>query len=212
MDSRYVQYGCGLSAPEQWCNFDVSPTLRVQKIPVVGVLIKSKLNVTFPKNVRYGDITKGLPVPDESCKGLYCSHTLEHLSLNDLRVALNNSYKILQKGGIFRCVVPDLEFIAREYLKELEKGNEAASLDFVGPNTLLGVESRPRNLFQRFKSLVGNSHHLWMWDYLSLSRELKNAGFKDIRRCYFNDSSDNMFVYVESEDRFKNALGIECRK
>ena len=24
----YVQYGCGLCAPKEWVNFDVSPTLR----------------------------------------------------------------------------------------------------------------------------------------------------------------------------------------
>jgi len=29
----YVQYGCGLDAPEQWEKFDTSPTLKIQKIP-----------------------------------------------------------------------------------------------------------------------------------------------------------------------------------
>src|SRR5262245_22988509 len=30
----YVQYGCGLSAPDDWLNFDASPTLWLQLIPV----------------------------------------------------------------------------------------------------------------------------------------------------------------------------------
>ena len=36
---RFVQYGCGLTAPTTWENYDVSPTLRVQKVPLLGALI-----------------------------------------------------------------------------------------------------------------------------------------------------------------------------
>ena len=32
----YVQYGAAYSAPEGWLNFDASPTLRLQKLPVAG--------------------------------------------------------------------------------------------------------------------------------------------------------------------------------
>jgi hypothetical protein len=34
MTKIYIQYGCGLSAPKEWTNFDVSPTLRIQKLPI----------------------------------------------------------------------------------------------------------------------------------------------------------------------------------
>src|SRR6478609_9406318 len=97
MKKLYVQYGCGLSAPKEWKNFDGSPTLRIQKIPIIGSVLKSKLNVTFPSNVLYGDIVKGLPVNANSCDGIYCSHILEHLSLQDFRQALKNSFEILKK-------------------------------------------------------------------------------------------------------------------
>lgn len=63
----YVQYGRGLSAPIEWKNFDVSPTLRIQKAPLIGGLLKGRLNVVFPSNVLYGDIIKGLPIQDNSC-------------------------------------------------------------------------------------------------------------------------------------------------
>ena len=59
-----VQYGCGFSAPENWINYDSSPTLRFEKMPLIGTLYtrrsKDKQN-RFPKNVLYGDIIKGLP-------------------------------------------------------------------------------------------------------------------------------------------------------
>ena len=208
---NYVQYGCGLSAPIEWKNFDVSPTLRIQKNPILGSLLKRKLNTVFPDNVLYGDIIKGLPVRDNSVDGVYCSHTLEHLSLDDFRTALKNTYKILKKDGIFRCVVPDLEWAAKKYIKELNNENREASIGFIN-NTLLGIKQRPRGLKGFLSSFFGNSHHLWMWDNKSLASELENVGFQNIRECKFNDCENTMFRFVESEGRFVNAVSIECKK
>jgi SAM-dependent methyltransferase len=211
MNPFYAQYGCGRSAPKEWTNFDVSPTLIIQKTPILGTILKSKLNFVFSSNVLYGDIIKGLPIDDNSCDGLYCSHTLEHISLQDFRKALKNSFKVLKKGGIFRCIVPDLEFAARSYIKDLDNGDKLSSLNFM-INTLLGIKERPRGLKGFLTSFFGNSHHLWMWDYQSLSEELRNAGFLEIRACSFNDSEDGMFKHVEDAGRFENAVAIECRK
>lgn len=208
---KYVQYGCGLSAPKEWINFDVSPTLRIQKTPIIGFLSKKFLNTSFPTNVKYGDIIKGLPLEDNSCDGLYCSHTLEHLSLEDFRIALRNSYKLLKTDGIFRCIVPDLEFIARSYIRNLESGNNTASIFFV-KDTLLGIEKRPRGLRGLLNSFYGNSHHLWMWDAKSMTEELRKVGFSSIRICSFNDSKDEKFKLVEDSTRFVNAVALECIK
>ena len=210
---KFVQYGCGFSAPAEWINFDASPTLRIQLLPLIGNLVKSKLPVTFPSGVRYGDIIRGLPnIGPDSCDGVYCSHVLEHLSLDDFRLALKNTYRILRKDGIFRCVVPDLERCARSYVKALDNGEENASIRFVGVNTLLGIEQRPRSFAGKLRTAFGNSHHLWMWDQYSLANELKKAGFRNIRRCQFNDSLEPMFKKVESADRFEGAVAMECVK
>lgn len=211
MNKKYVQYGCGLSAPEQWVNYDASPTLQIQKTPLVGDLLKNQLNTRFPTNVRFGDIIKGLPEEVNSVDGLYSSHTLEHLALNDMRRALANSYALLKKGGIFRCVVPDLEYAAREYLRRLDSGDENASHFFM-ENTLLGVPHRDRGWKGLASTYFGNAHHLWMWDLKSLSAELRNAGFIDIRACAFNDCEDPMFRHVEDPSRFEFAVALEARK
>lgn len=212
MDKLYIQYGCGLSAPEKWKNYDTSPTLRIQKTPIIGTLLKSRLNTVFPDNVLYGDIVKGIPVNDNSCDGVYCSHVLEHLSLNDFRIALKNTYKILKPGGIFRCVVPDLEVIAKRYVDAVGNKKENASIDFCGNGSLMGVTQRTKGLKGMLTNQFGNAHHLWMWDHYSLSAELLKTGFKDIRRAQFNDSTDEMFKLVEDQSRFESAVALECRK
>jgi len=210
-ENKFVQYGCGIKAPVEWINYDASPTLSVQKMFLLGTIVKKYLNVVFPDNVKYGDIIKGLPEPDNSCAGVYCSHTLEHLSLEDFRKALRNTYKILKPGGVFRCVVPDFEWAARVYIKAYDDGNAGASLDFLN-ETLLGTHQRKRGIKGILTSVFGNSRHLWMWDKKSLARELGEAGFRDIRTCSFNDAESTMFTQVEEKGRFLNAVAIECRK
>ncbi len=212
MQNLYVHYGCGLDAPNEWINFDASPTLRIQRVPFLGKILEKKLNVVFPPNVKFGNIVKGLPIAENSCAGVYCSHTLEHLSMQDFRKSLKNTLNILQKGGIFRCVVPDLEYAANLYLEQLKSGDANASIHFIGNTTLLGIDDRPQGVKGLLTTFLGNSHHLWMWDAASLKKELANAGFTSVRTCAFNDSEDLMFKYVEREGRFVNAVAIECKK
>lgn len=207
----YVQYGCGFSAPNEWLNFDASPTLRIQKIPLIGrAIVKNR--VLFPDNVRFGNILKGLPgILDESCDGIYCSHVLEHLSLKDFRYALRKTYSYLKPGGIFRCVVPDLEYSIRLYTETVKNDSENAAFQFMN-STLLGLETRPTGLKGLLVNFLGNSHHLWMWDLYSLSAELKAVGFQSVRPCSFNDSADLYFKFVEEEGRFRAAVALEAIK
>ncbi len=208
-NKQYVQYGCGLSAPHGWLNYDASPTLRLQRFPFIGPLLKRRLNVVFPSNVLYGDIVKGLPgIIRNSCDGVYCSHILEHLSLKDFRIAIRNTFNITKPGGRFRVVVPDLEHYISMYTV---KKDSVSALEFM-EGTLLGVKERKKGFSGVLEYLFGNSKHLWMWDYLSLKKELEDAGFHDIRACKPGDSNDPMFLQVENPGRFKNAVAIECFK
>ncbi len=207
MKKEYVQYGCGFSAPEKWRNFDASPTLRFERLPIIGKLY-TKNDSRFPHNVEFGDIVSGLPITDNSCKGVYCSHILEHLSLEDFRLALKNTYKILKTGGYFRLVLPDLEYAITNYVND---SSPDAAYDFLR-ETSLGREERSRGLKGFVSEWLGNSQHFWMWDYKSIAQALENTGFIDIRRAALGDAVDAMYKEVEDEVRWKNCLGVECKK
>ncbi|OIO68660.1 MAG: methyltransferase [Zetaproteobacteria bacterium CG12_big_fil_rev_8_21_14_0_65_55_1124] len=205
--NMYVQYGCGWNAPQDWRNFDASPTLYFERMPLVGKLY-TKNKTRFPHNVEFGDIVEGLPISDGSCKGVYCSHVLEHLPLDDFRKALRNTWRILEVGGLFRLVLPDLEFAIQRYVST--KSPEAA-INFIR-ETGLGRESRNRYLKGFVFEWFGNSNHLWGWDYKSIEVELANVGFSNIRRAKFRDAENPAFAAVESRERWDNCLGVECKK
>lgn len=207
MNSNYVQFGCGLSAPKGWRNFDSSPTLRFERIPGIGQLYTRNAN-RFPASVEYGDIVRGLPVTKSQCQGVYCSHVLEHLCLEDFRKAIQNTHQILTEGGIFRFVLPDLEYAVRQYN---DADSPDAAFGFM-KNTILGKETRARGFRAFLSDYFGNYQHLWMWDFASISQELRTIGFTDIRRAHFGDSEDTVFSHAEDESRWTDALGVECRK
>jgi SAM-dependent methyltransferase len=209
----YIQYGCGpFSAPAGWKNYDASPTLRLQQLPVIGKLLRSGMHVAFHPDVLLGDIRKGLPrIKENSCDGIYCSHVLEHLSYEDCRLAVKNTYHLLKPGGYFRCVVPDLESASRRYLDNLRSNDQEANIKFL-EETMLGKQKRPSGFKQLVQHAFGNREHLYMWDRISLAHLLHQTGFRQVRPCDYNDCPDNMFQLVEEEIRFNNAVALEAIK
>lgn len=200
----YAQYGCGFCAPDDWLNFDSSPTLRFERLPVIGRLY-TKNKERFPANARHGDIVRGLGLPNGSCRGLYSSHMLDYLTLADARTALANSRKLLAPGGIFRLVVEDCTRFMKDYLAD-------PSPDAAGRfMTETGWGRRHRGMGALVKEHFGHPHRLWMWDFPSLERDLTAAGFQSIRRAQFGDCEDRRFASVESEGRWNGAIGVECR-
>jgi predicted SAM-dependent methyltransferase len=162
-------------------------------------------------NVRYGDIVRGLPVSDDSVDGVYASHVLEHLSLEDFRTALGNTMRMLRPGGLFRLVVPDLQALVGFYQQRLAQGVSETN-SWLMRSTGLGTERSPRGARAVAQAIFGAGAHLWMWDEFGLTTELRNAGFSEIRRCQFGDCMDRTFLEVEVADRFDGSCAMEARK
>jgi hypothetical protein len=200
-----VQFGCGFHAPASWRNFDASPTLRFERLPLLGrAYIRNGRR--FPANVEFGDILKGLPLSPASCVAIYASHVMEHLSLNDFQRAVAHCFELLESSGLFRLVVPDLEALANRYLTSTDATAAKAFME----ETSLGVASRTRGVRGLMKLWLGNSSHLWMWDFKSLQLELAASGFVDIQRCAFGDNP--VFTDVEQPERFVNSVAVQGRK
>ena len=216
IDGLNIQYGAGWAAPHGWLNFDNSPSVRIERLPLLGRFLM--VNATrFPDRILYGDIIRGLPVDASCAKAIYASHVLEHLAYNDCRKALANTYNILKPGGVFRLIVPDLRERTQRYFTALDNGESAAADDFCR-STLFGVSDRPKGIAGMIRSMLGNSHHLWMYDEGSMMRVLNDTGFVAIRRCRFGDAEDPDFKMVEDESRFFDAacniaeLALEARR
>lgn len=80
------------------------------------------VNIDFNSNNQYvveHNLLKGIPFKDRSIDVVYHSHVLEHFSKNDGENFIGECYRVLKNDGIIRVAVPNLESIAREYLRNL---------------------------------------------------------------------------------------------
>ena len=107
-----LNIGCGATHHPDWINLDVS---------------------SLEPTVLHVDINKGLPFPSDFATICYSSHLLEHLNKDEALYFLVECRRVLTSGGTIRLVVPDLERIAREYLRLLDivaAGNCARESDY----------------------------------------------------------------------------------
>jgi predicted SAM-dependent methyltransferase len=98
---QYLNIGCGIhySRATEWTNLDFSS--------------KDKAVITH-------NLLEGIPFPDQQFELVYHSHVLEHFSKQDGEKLIRECHRVLKPGGILRIAIPDLETIARLYLKHLE--------------------------------------------------------------------------------------------
>ena len=98
-DSELLNLGCGARTHPAWINVD----FRADPPRVIG-----------------HDLRTPLPFATGSFSAVYASHLLEHFPRDYAPVFLGECRRVLKSGGMARIVVPDLEMIARLYLKYLD--------------------------------------------------------------------------------------------
>jgi predicted SAM-dependent methyltransferase len=100
---KYLNIGCGsfYSTKANWTNLDFS---------------------SKDEHVIEHNLLQGIPFAEGSFDFVYHSHILEHFSKGDGVKLIQECFRVLNSGGILRVAIPDLERIARNYLKCLEIG------------------------------------------------------------------------------------------
>ncbi|HCI05301.1 TPA: methyltransferase [Patescibacteria group bacterium] len=71
------------------------------------------------KEVFYHNLENGIPFSDNCSDVVYSSHVLEHFSREKGNFFIKEIFRVLKPGGMVRLVLPDLETIAAEYLKNI---------------------------------------------------------------------------------------------
>ncbi|MGK7923813.1 MAG: methyltransferase domain-containing protein [Spirulina sp.] len=194
-----------------WKNIDASPSLRLVKLPIIGRFLIPIFNLPeWSVNAQYGNIVKGLNIAPNSCDLIYASHVLEHLSIVDFNIAMERIYSYLKPQGILRAIVPDLEDLINTYIRERKEDEFAdrAAINFM-TNSLIGHLGTRKLVRDRLREMFSNNRHQWMWDEPSLKNAFLEHGFKEVRRCQYQEWRDDRFARVEHPESFENAICIE---
>jgi predicted SAM-dependent methyltransferase len=133
----------------------------------------------------------GLPFDDAQVSIVYLSHLLEHLFFpRDVMALLAEIKRVLCPGGVVRIVVPDIEKCLRAYHTNDQAFFQARREHFSWwPEdatalenflTYAGVGTEPNYLFES---------HKYGYDFQTLEKALRTAGFNQIRHCSFQGSA-----------------------
>ncbi|TKY91819.1 MAG: class I SAM-dependent methyltransferase, partial [Candidatus Methanomarinus sp.] len=109
---KKLNLGSGTECLDDWINIDNSFNARLAKSPRLRYLL-FKLNFLSKKHydvdwadhihkIMIHDVSKKLPFDNESIDYIYSSHLIEHLNKEVGEKLLQECFRVLKKGGLFR--------------------------------------------------------------------------------------------------------------
>lgn len=210
---RRLNIGCGDRPTLGWINYDNSLSVLLGRAPVLpwllgrlGIISQSQLKfmtLTSDGAIRYADVTRRIPEPDDSVDIIYCCHMLEHLTRPNARRFLAECRRVLKPSGAIRIVVPDVRTLVDEYLRTGKADRFVESL------YLIPVE--PEGFLSRLKCLiVGSRLHLWMYDAESLCALVESAGFRRVVSLTPGSTTLDQLEGIDLFERSEESLYVEA--
>lgn len=95
-----LNLGCGSKYHKDWINID---------------------SVSNNNNILARDLLKGIPYKNNNVDVIYNSHLIEHFSKENATDFIKECYRVLKPGGIIRIATPNLEEIAKNYTKYINR-------------------------------------------------------------------------------------------
>jgi SAM-dependent methyltransferase len=170
-----------------------SRMMRLAAAPLLDARRRSRLDQMGGRLLAH-DLSKGIPFAPDSVDAVYHSHVLEHLDRAVARGFLEETLRVLRPGGICRIVVPDFEFLCREYVRHIdlslqEPQQAARHEDYVEGVLEQSVRREAAASSGRKgvaplveKIVLGDARrrgetHQWMYDRISLPHILRQVGY-----------------------------------
>lgn len=155
------------------------------------------VNLWF-KSDMWLDLRNRLPFADGSVEGIFTAHVLEHFPLDETVRIIRECHRVLRADGVLRVVVPDVELAIQAYVN----GDHSY---FHGAGESLG---------RRFSDhVLDNSNHRLVFDFSFMDELLRDAGFRDVRRCQPHEGSSPLSVRMsELDNRPEISLYAEARR
>ena len=163
---------------------------------------QERYETPWPRDIVWQDASKRLPYADQSVDKIYSSHALEHLDKKRGEALLRGCFRVLKRGGVFRLVVPDLEYHARRYLQRVSNG---------GPSDRAAHDDFLWNIYGAYleKRRYGASHR-YMYDWPTLQLVLSEIGFSRVLRQDFQTGLDRELCSLDN--RPEESLHIDAIK
>ena len=189
-----VHLGCGVDIRTGWVNVDLflGPRPRIDPVQQSDTLLIIH------------DLRAGLPLPEGSCDLVYSSHFFEHLSFAHGLRLMQDCYRGLRSGGIFRVVLPNFAKCFDAYLRQ-----DAQFFALLDEHRLLNrFDPRYRTMVDYVNYAVYQyGEHVAIYDEEKVMRILSAIGYRTVVRSEHQPGMD-----PESELRRRYSFYVEATK
>jgi SAM-dependent methyltransferase len=196
--TRKLQLGAGSNILSGWFNTDYFPR----------------------KNVSFMDATKPFPILSASINFIFSEHHIEHISYKNAVSMLQESFRVLEPGGVIRVTTPHLKNVLSLYFNEdtgkgdlFNHSNEFILSGFYNAINYIPVDDYLKA--HEINDMFYNYEHKFIYDFESLKRILKYAGFINITDCSQQNTLIKEFTNIETHidefDRY-TTLAVEATK
>ena len=153
------------------------------------------------------DISKKIPIPDNSFDFIYSRHTLEHLTYRELINHLIEAHRILSFQGIYRICVPDLDKQIEAYQRK-----SYSEKDF---QTWKSPDWPDEDHTELFIKRIMYFDHYYLHNFHTLSKALRKVGYDSVnlideKKQYFDDTE--IEERIKSRENFKLDLVVHAQK
>ena len=164
------------------------------------------LDHKLKKNEKYkikGNLNQ-INLKSKTCDLVFISHTLEHIPNIQIQNVMTEINRIMKKDATIRILVPNLEAIAKAYVKKDKHFFKKAVDEDHSIRTDLGFGGMLMNfivspgqdtilLDRNLNKFIAGYAHLYAYDFNMIKIILKKCGFKNIIQKKFCDSKIDDF-------------------
>jgi len=187
-NKKYLNLGCGIFTHKNFINLDYE--------------WNEGIDICW-------DLSKGIPLIDESIQGIFTEHCLEHFSIEQLDFILSECFRILKPGGILRLVVPDGKYFLNCYVNLIEqKPSLPLSSEFCKDQASYKDIYTP---IMAINKLFYSWEHRFIFDFETIRHLLQKNNFQDIQQHTFLVGHDSNLL-IDSEHRKVGSLYVEALK
>lgn len=147
------------------------------------------------------DITRALPINDDSIGGVFTEHCVEHIAFEQFLSLVGEIHRVMTPSARLRIVVPDGELYARGYLNGTPLPYHREDAEGAGFYTPMMSVNR----------IFYKHGHRFIYDFETMRAILERAGFVDVERCEFMRGRDQKLL-VDSPTRVIESLYLEAVK
>ncbi|TVZ54854.1 putative SAM-dependent methyltransferase [Lutibacter sp. Hel_I_33_5] len=169
--NKKLQIGCGSNLLKGWLNTDLN----------------------YSKEIAFLDAGDVFSFNSNTYDFIYSEHLFEHLKVAQQLNMLNESFRVLKKGGVMRIAMPSLDFLFNLYSNSDNYKNKNY-VDWAVKNVvnLKIVNELVDDKSQHYKYVINNFFKAWghqiLHNYTSIESLALQCGFSNVKECRIGES------------------------